>query len=412
MSRRLTISLGGLVVVAAVLAELLLHPQGDDRWKLVLILLAPAIAALALTPLLSRWVASRASVVGVALTVGLCSLTLSAVATSAASNAMFVSSYDYRLFLVVLLMSTGVAGVVGSQLARPLARDVIRLGQVAQQVAGGDLSVRTGISRRDEVGTTARAIDRMVETLAAAEAERIRLASARQHLFTSIGHDLRTPLSAMRAGVEILQDDLAPDPARYLHVLAVQVADMDKMLDQLVEFSRLESGHSTSTRSRIALAELADECAETLGPLAHRRGISINVAAHSPGLLTASPMEMTRLIRNLVDNAIRHSPDDGVVSVAITNGDGSVHLSVTDGGTGFPAAFRPHAFEPFRRADPARNARTGHAGLGLAICKAIVEAHDGSIALGGPEAGDGPGHGDRGAVVLVSLPAATERGAR
>lgn len=173
MNWRLVLWLAALVAGAAVLAELLLSPATtDDRWHLLAILAAPAMVTAALVPLLRRWVSSRASVAGAALVVGLCSLALGAVTTSAASNAMFLSSHDYRLFLVVLVLSCGIALVVGSQLTRPLARDIARLGDVAEQVAAGDLSARTGIQRKDEVGRTAAAVDHMVHSLQAAADER------------------------------------------------------------------------------------------------------------------------------------------------------------------------------------------------------------------------------------------------
>ena len=108
MNRPLILWLGALVLGAALLAEVLLAPTtADDRWHLLLILAAPAIVTAALVPLLRRWVSSRASVAGAALVVGLCSLALGAITTSAASNAMFLSSHDYRLFLVVLVLSCG-----------------------------------------------------------------------------------------------------------------------------------------------------------------------------------------------------------------------------------------------------------------------------------------------------------------
>jgi two-component system sensor histidine kinase BaeS len=308
---------------------------------------------------------------------------------------MFVSSHDYRLFLVVLLVSSGIALIVGSQLTRPLARDVHRLGQVASQVAAGDLSVRTGISPHAEVGATAAAIDAMIEALGRAQAERARQAEARQHLFTSIGHDLRTPLAAMRAALESIQDGIAADPRGSLTVLNSQLRAMDAMLDQLIELSRLESGHRTTALERVSLAELADECTEALAPLAESRGVRLRVEADGPGTVTGSPLELSRVVRNLVDNAVRHSPDQGVVRIQIGNGSEHVRMSVLDQGQGFPPSFRDRAFEPFERADPSRNARTGNAGLGLAICRAIVESHGGSIAIG-----DGPG-----GVVTAVLPA-------
>jgi signal transduction histidine kinase len=394
VTRRLLTLLGLLVVVAIALAELLVRPAADDRLRLWLIIVGPAMLAVALTPLLAKWVSTRASVAGVALTVGLCSLALGAVSSSAASNAMFLSGRDYRLFLVVLLTSSGIALIVGGQLTRPLARDVHRLGHVAAQVADGDLTVRTGIRRADEVGTTATALDTMIEALAHAETERATVMAARQHLFASLGHDLRTPLSAMRASLESIEDGVAVDPRAAISTLLAQVRSMDAMLDQLVEFSRLESGHVSSASERVSLAELADECVEALAALAAAKGVSLAVRADGPGTVTGSPLELARVIRNLVDNAIRHSPVDGHVDLQVGGNPATAHLTVRDDGPGFPAAFRDQAFEPFRRADPSRNARTGNTGLGLAICKAIVTSHGGEISLG-----DGPG-----GIVHVALP--------
>jgi len=268
MSKRLVLTLALVVAASLVLAEVLLRPASGDRLHLLVILAIPAVVAVAATPMLSRWVSRRASVAGAVLAVALCSLTLGAATSSAASNAMFVSSHDFRLFVVVLLLSSGIALVVGSQLSRPLARDIQRLEHVAERVAAGDLTVRSGIDRHDEVGATARAVDAMVLTLADMERERAMLTEARRHLFTSIGHDLRTPLSAMRAAVESLEDGVAPDPQRYFGIISAQLTTVDTLLDQLIEFARLESGHASTVRERLSVAELADESAEALAPLA------------------------------------------------------------------------------------------------------------------------------------------------
>jgi two-component system sensor histidine kinase BaeS len=396
MSWRLVLWLSVLVAGAAVLAEVLLAPTtADDRWHLLAILAAPAVVTAALVPMLRRWVSSRASVAGAALVVGLCSLALGAVTTSAASNAMFLSSHDYRLFLVVLVLSCGIALVVGSQLTRPLARDIARLGDVAEQVAAGDFTARTGVKRNDEVGRTAAAVDGMVHSLQAAADERERLAAARQMLFTSIGHDLRTPLAAMRAAVESLQDGVAPDPQRYLGVVGNELDNVEALLDQLVEFARIESGHGTHATETVSVAEVAHEAIEALTPVADRLGVRLSLQAAGPVYITANQLDVSRALRNLVENAIRHSPVDGTVTVTLTdhgNGHGNSNrgatVQVADQGDGFPVDFRDHAFDPFTRADPARATRTGHAGLGLAITRALVQQHGGRAWLGEGPGGD------------------------
>lgn len=387
MSGRLLLWLAALVVGAALLAEVLLSPAtAGDRWHLLAILAAPAIVTAALVPLLGRWVSSRASVAGAALVVGLCSLALGAVTTSAASNQMFLSSHDYRLFLVVLVLSCGIALVVGSQLTRPLARDIARVGDVAQQVAAGDLAARTGVHRNDEVGRTAAAVDEMVHALQAAADERERLAAARQMLFTSIGHDLRTPLAAMRAAIESLQDGVAPDPQRYLGVVGTELDNVEALLDQLVEFARIEAGQRARVVETVSVTELAHEAIEALTPVADQRQVALELHASTSADITANSLDISRVLRNLIENAIRHSPAGTTAAVVITTDTDGITVVVADHGEGFPAEFRDHAFDPFTRADPARATRTGHAGLGLAITRALVQQHGGRVWLG-----DGPG---------------------
>ena len=392
-----------LVISVLGLAQLLLRPTQEDQFQLAVVFGTPVAIAIVLTPLFRQWVTTRASVAGAALFVAFSSLGLGAITTSAASNAMFLSSHDFRLFIVVLFLSCGISMVVGAQLSRPLARDIAQLGEVAQRVTEGDLSVRTVINRRDEVGRAAVAMDMLIQSLADAQVQRERDAAARENLFRSIGHDLRTPLAAMRAAVESLQDGIAPDPPRYFNILGAQVDGMEALLDQLVEFAKIEAGHRRADRMRVSLAELADEAADALTPLADRLGSTIGVHATSSADVLGSSVELARVIRNLLENALRHSPSGGSVHLRVhegTPGDG-VSLAVTDEGDGFAADFREHAFEPFTRADPARNNRTGHSGLGLAIARGLVDSHGGRIWLG-----DGPGGDVR--VWLPTYRAATQ----
>jgi two-component system sensor histidine kinase BaeS len=380
MSKRFVLTLVGLVLAAIVVAEVLLDPPSSDRTNLVLIFTLPALAAAACVPVLRSWVSSRPSVAGAALAVGAISLALGAIISSAASNAMFLSSHDYRLFLVVLMLSSGLALAVGQQLSRPLARDIRRLGHVATAVANGDLGMRTGITRRDEVGQTARAVDVMVDRLREAEEERVRLSAARQHLLTGVGHDLRTPLAAMRAATESLQDGVATDADRYLAVIAGHIQIVDQLIDQLFAFARIESGGVDLTAEPMSLAELADDAVDSLSPLAERAGVRVRLDADGPAIVTADPAALSRVLRNLIDNAIRHSPTGGSVTITVRHSHDDAVVQVDDEGDGFPIEFRESAFEPFTRADTARRP-TGSSGLGLAIARAIVDAHGGSIEI-------------------------------
>jgi two-component system, OmpR family, sensor histidine kinase BaeS len=394
-----TTALGLAVVVlgSIVLAEWMLAPITDaDRVRFLFILGGPALVAFALVPLLRRLVNRRASVIGTAILMGSSALTIGAVTSSAASNAMFLSDHDYRLFLVMIVLSSGITVVVGASLASPLARDIRALGAVADRVSGGDLTVRSGLRRADELGRSAAALDAMVLSLHDAATARDRQRLDQQQMLASLGHDLRTPLSAVRAAVEGLQDRIDDQPDRLLGVIAHQVDVVDSLLDRLVEWARLGSGATTlAALERISVAELVDECIESMRPLATQHGVRMECSTTGPAVADIDPIAVARVIRNLVDNAVEHSPDGGTVACAVAEYDSWVEVAITDDGPGFSDDLSATAFDPFVRGDDARSPGRAHAGLGLSICQAIVNAHGGTISIRRPA---------RGAQIMVRLP--------
>lgn len=310
-----------------------------------------------------------------------------------AARAMFISDQDLSLLTRVLVAAVGVAAVAAYLLARPVARDARRIADAAAAVAAGDLDARTGVDRRDELGEAAAMFDEMVVRLGAVERER-------SLLLSSISHDLRTPLAALRASVEALRDGVAPDPQRYLTGMEQQVKALAVLVDDLHLHSRLESGTLELRTTRTDVTELVDEAIETLRPIAEQRSVRLRLDAPERVVVDADSGQLGRVVRNLLDNAIRHSPDDSEVRADVlclmpAGRPPVAVVRVTDEGLGFPDDFRARAFEPFTRADAARNVATGTAGLGLSIARGIVVAHGGTIAIG-----DGPG-----GVVEFRLPA-------
>jgi signal transduction histidine kinase len=217
-------------------------------------------------------------------------------------------------------------------------------------------------------------------------------------MLSSISHDLRTPLAALRAAVEAIRDGVVDDPDLYLSGMERQVKALSSLVDDLQLHTRLVSGTLQLNRARLDLTELADESMEIVRPLAEPRSIKMLLEAAERVMVDADGSQLARVIRNLLDNAIRHAPDGSVILVQVVREGDHVVLRVHDEGLGFPAEFRERAFEPFTRADPARDTRTGTAGLGLSIARGIVAAHDGTVALG-----DGPGGDVR---ILLPLPSA------
>jgi two-component system sensor histidine kinase BaeS len=304
-----------------------------------------------------------------------------------AAQSMFINDQDQRLLMWVLVPAVLGAALVAMLMARPVARDASKICDAAMRVADGDLGARTGVIRSDELGEAAAMFDKMVDRLDAIEQERAVMLS-------SISHDLRTPLAALRASVEAIRDGVAPDPDAYLSGMERQIQALASLVDDLQLHSRIVSGTIGMTRTRLDLTELADEAMETLRPLAESRRVALLLEADQRVTVDADASQLARVIRNLLENAIRHAPDDSVVLVQVASSPQRAMLRVVDEGEGFPADFRDRAFEPFTRADPARDLRTGTAGLGLSIARGIVTAHGGTIGIA-----DGPG-----GVVELALP--------
>lgn len=300
---------------------------------------------------------------------------------------MFIDNQDLGFLLWIMIPATFAAAVVAYVVSTPVARDANRLSDAAARVADGDLTARTGVQRNDELGDAAAEFDRMVVRLGAMEKERALMLS-------SISHDLRTPLAALRASVEAIRDGVAEDPDAYLNGMEHQVRALGALVDDLQLHTRIASGTLETSRSRVDLTELADEAIETLRPLARRSDVHLAIDATERVAVMGDAAQLSRVIRNLLDNAIRYSPPDSTVCTRITIDGPAASLRVVDEGDGFPDDMRLKAFDPFTRGDPARDVRTGTAGLGLAIAQGIVAAHDGSIAIL-----DGPG-----GIVEVRIP--------
>lgn len=293
-----------------------------------------------------------------------------------AAQQMFINDQDLGFLLWIMIPATFAAALAAYVLSTPIARDAQRLSVAATRVASGDLGARTGVTRADELGDAAREFDRMVARLAAVEQER-------SMMLSSISHDLRTPLAALRASVEAVRDGVTDDPDALLGGMERQVQALAALVDDLQLHTRISSGTLEMRTGRHDLAELVDEVIESVRPLAARRGVRLDTDGQGAVTVDADPAQLGRVLRNLYDNAIRHAPEGGSVRTAIRTDERAwAEVTVCDDGEGFPDDVRAVALEPFTRGDPARNVATGTAGLGLAIAKGIVEAHGGTITIG------------------------------
>lgn len=385
-----------LVVVGMGVFEVIMRPTNQDRLGALILfgLMAVGIAgAASALPRLARRLPTLKSTVVI---LGVASLLILVLALFVAGGQMFISPHDLRILWVLMGFGLVASLAFGLTVSGPLIEDLARISSTSSAIADGDLAARTGVQRLDEAGRLARHVDGMADALEEAQLRREQDERARRVLFAAVGHDLRTPLASMRAAIEALQDGLAAEPERYLESLSADVEALSRLVDDIFLMARLESGDILLQPESVDLTEIVDEAMEVFRPIASARDVAIRLEADSRVAAVAAPDAVARVVRNLVDNAIRHSPAGGEVVVAVSNGT-AAHCTVSDQGPGFSAAFIATAFDGFTRDDTSRGRDGGGAGLGLAIARSYVCALGGDI-----EAKPGPG-----GMVSFWLPAPT-----
>lgn len=277
-------------------------------------------------------------------------------------------------------------------LAHGMTSPLREMAVAAEAMAGGDYSARVTATSRDEVGELARAFTRMAADLSAVDAQRRRLVA-------DVSHELRTPIAALQALLENLADGVATPDRQTFETALAQTRRLGRLVTQLLDLSRLESGVVPLERRRTPLSPLLDQAVREV-EVADRE-VTVTIRVDPPDL--AAPLDPERvhqLLANLLDNATRHSPSGSTVEVSAGRTPAGVALVVTDAGPGIPAADRERVFERFARVDDARSGGEGGTGLGLAIARWVVDLHGGTIRAEPVE----PGPGCRMVVELPEVP--------
>lgn len=358
-----------LVVVAAgiVIAEYAMDLTPMDRTTLYAVFGAMAVLTAVTSVAALRWAPRLRSLLTSLRIVALAAVVVAAGVVAAAAVTMFIEPHDLTLVMVALLLGVGLGGVVAVAVASPLTEDLERLAETARRIGEGNLDARTGIDRRDELGEAAAAFDAMtIRMEEALEGERAAEAE-RRHLVAAVGHDLRTPLASLQASIEAIDDGMVPNPGPYLRGMVVDIEHLRRLVDDLFLLARIDAGTHRIEPQTIDLAELVDEAVEAMTPLARSRGMALTADTDGPIPVWADPAAVGRIIRNLVDNALRHGPEGSVVALALTGTEETARLTVTDRGAGFPPEHRSTFFEQDRRDRVAEGS-----GLGLTIAQELA----------------------------------------
>jgi signal transduction histidine kinase len=238
----------------------------------------------------------------------------------------------------------------------------------------------------EELTALARQLETTAERLTEARRHERALEASRRELVAWVSHDLRTPLAGIRAMVEALEDGVVDDPAtvaRYYRTLLQEADRLSLLVDDLFELSRIQAGALRLQLERASLGDLVSDALAASAPVAEAKGVRLegHVSAMPPELRLSTP-ELARALRNLLENAIRHTPADGSVSVDVNVEDDAAVVSIADSCGGIPDDDLPRVFEPAFRGEAARTpTQDGRGGLGLAIVRGIVEAHHGDVAV-------------------------------
>jgi signal transduction histidine kinase len=357
----------------------------NETFELVLLAagtaaVAAITGALVLRALRGRSLGAQAAAVAVA------AMAAVGVGAWAGARAMFLSGHDVWA-LDVMLIASGAVGVASALvLGRRVGAASEALVAVARRIGDGHApTAAPGPDTPQELARLHRELEHTSQRLEQARSREQALDASRRELVAWVSHDLRTPLAGIRAIVEALEDGVVDDAetvGRYYATLRREADRLAELVDDLFELSRAQAGVLELHMERVSLGDLVSDALAGASPIAAAKGVRLEGRLDGPPAeLEVSASEVLRALRNILENAIRHTPSDGTVTVEAGRDDAGAFVSVVDTGGGIPEKDLPRVFEVAFRGDTARTPGDAGAGLGLAIARRFVEAHRGDIAV-------------------------------
>jgi signal transduction histidine kinase len=299
---------------------------------------------------------------------------------------MFISYHDLTLTIALLIFASVVAMISVFFIASAWIERIYALGQIAAQVARGELKMRLQVRGKDELAQLTLVFNQMMDSLEAIDREKHQLEQTRRDLIAWISHDLRTPLAAARAMNESILDGIVTDAAtvlRYNRTIDRELAHLSSMVEDLFALAQLDAGNFKIKREQVSLRDLVSDTLGSLSAQTDQMGIVLE-GVIEPGvdMVEIAPDKIQRVLYNLIDNALQHTPPGHRVVVHVRPESAGTAVSVCNTGSVIPLEELPHLFTSFFRGERSRRQRTGGergTGLGLAIVRGFVEAHGGKI---------------------------------
>lgn len=291
----------------------------------------------------------------------------------------------FILFLIILVFSISIL-VLSLITSGTIVRPIKKLAKGANEIASGNLDYAIDYDSTNEIGETVTAFNNMTQQLKQSINEQRQLEKSRKEMIAGLAHDIRTPLTSAKGYVEGLLDGIAKTrdmQVRYLKTVYASTCDIERMTDELLTISRLELGNIVLNPVPISITAFMDDCASDISMYLEKNNFDFNYTKNceDTAICSLDVDNFTRVIRNIISNSIKYARNDikGKIELAIQEYNKAVIITISDNGIGLDADSLPRIFDPLYRADKARtNVRDG-SGIGLAICKQIVEMHSGHI---------------------------------
>ncbi len=379
-NRRLAGCLAGALAICGVL--FLVGLPLRDTAVLAAVAAGGALLVAAVTSLTMR---SLGSMRGLLVLTALVPVAATVVGAATASWLMFLSDHDLKALLVVLAVSGGVGLATAAVLSEWMARGTAAVADLARAVDEGPVRLECRRLLPDELQAVADELEEASQQRGEAAARESAMDMSRRELVAWVSHDLRTPLAGIRAMSEALEDGVVDDVetvGRYHRTIRQEADRLAGLVDDLFELSRIHAGALGLVPERVPLVDVIGDAVAGASVAAAAKGVVLEGRADEPSpLVELSTPEMARVVRNLLDNAIRHTPAGGRVEVATGLDGARAVVVVADACGGMADHDLDRVFDLAYRGDEARTPGDGRAGLGLAIAKGLVEAHHGNIAV-------------------------------
>ncbi len=391
---RLPVTTDVIVLIASagaglLLTYLLLSPSGSDVRDLALYLGIGGLLSLAATELLlrNRIVAGTLRLRQKMVVASAFVLAIGFINTVGLSALMFVNmDHDLPILIAILTFAGGISLYVALRLASRLSQSLETLSSGVERLSAGELSARVPVESSDEIGSVSRSVNSMAENLEQARERQRQLEESRKELTAAISHDLRTPLASARAMLEAINDRVVDDPEgqrEYVKRSLGEINILSDLVNDLFELSLIDAGALTLERSQTPLQDLVLETVDGFAASARQKGLKLSVDVEEEmERVVIDGLRIRRVLVNLLQNAIKHTPPDGSVTVVARDDGDEVRVEVTDTGAGIEADDLPKIWSRFFKADESRTREIDglpSSGLGLAIARGIIDLHGGWI---------------------------------